>query len=516
MSIDDTSVVYRNDGYCPVCEKRTTFSARFDWYRDHLLCETCGSIPRERAAALVLIRHRPQWRELAIHESSPEPRGVSLKLRNECRNYTASNYFPKRPLGELIDRSRNENLEAQTFASESFDLVVALDVLEHVNRPDDAVSEIARTLKVGGMLIFSAPTYKEKVVSERRAQYRPDHSIDYLAEAEHHGNPVSAEGSLVTFQYGYDLTKAIFEWSGLDVEVSRFHHHEYGLIGEFTEIYVAIKTRPSDSFVVDRSQAVGDFVDPDFPIRALARKFGGASGVPSAVHPEDAIFQFIWNNPAFSGKDAAVGYYFDQGRESAIRVKDIVARWMPARPAPLNILEFAAGYGAVTRHAKGLLSPHTLVASDIHPQANTFIGREMGVATVPSALLPEDLALPLAFDVIFALSFFSHMPRATWTRWLNRLYDGLAPGGLLVFTTHGRESMKYFPAATLDATGYWFDASSEQGDLDTANYGQAITTKEFVDAQIRQLSGVEYLEHDPSVWWGHQDLYILRRGSVPA
>lgn len=103
------------------------------------------------------------------------------------------------------------------------------------------------------------------------------------------------------------------------------------------------------------------------------------------------------------------------------------------------------------------------------------------------------------------------MPRATWMRWLNRLYDGLAPGGLLVFTTHGRESMKYFPAATLDESGYWFDASSEQGDLDAADYGQAITTKEFVDAQIRQLPGAEYLAYDPAVWWEHQDLYLLRR-----
>ena len=136
----------------------------------------------------------------------------------------------------------------------------------------------------------------------------------------------------------------------------------------------------------------------------------------------------------------------------------------------------------------------------------------MHVPPLPSATLPEDLALPLEFDVIFALSFFSHMPRTTWTRWLRRLYDGLAPGGLLFFTTHGRESMKFFPTATLDESGFWFNASSEQGDLDTADYGQAIALKKFVDVQIEQLPGVEYLAHEPSIWWGHQDLYVLRRG----
>ena len=47
--------------------------------------------------------------------------------------------------------------------------------------------------------LFTVPTYKGKITSERRALYRDDGSVDFLAEAEYHGNPISDAGSLVTF-----------------------------------------------------------------------------------------------------------------------------------------------------------------------------------------------------------------------------------------------------------------------------------------------------------------------------
>lgn len=516
----DTSLVYRNEGYCPVCERKATFSARNLWFRDHLVCAACSSVPRERAAALMLSRLRPNWRNLTIHESSPEPRGISLKLRQQCRTYIATHFFPGQPLGGIVNEHRNENLEAQTFEDGSFDLVVALDVLEHVNRPDDALAEIARTLRPGGMLIFTVPTYKDRTTSERRALYLPDGTIEYLAEPEYHGNPISDEGSLVTFHYGYDLARAVSDWSALEVEVVRFHSHHYGILGEFTEVYVATKSRSADAAIYDRSELAGNFAecDQERQIANIIRRTFESSldfrDIVRTVHVEDGIFQFIWQNATFSSKQEAVRYYFEDGQRSATRVRELIDRWMPPREKPLSILEFAAGYGAVTRHAKGILAPNLLFSSDIHPQANAFIEREIGVTSIASANVPEAFDPQRKFDVIFVLSFFSHMPRATWGRWLRRLHDCLEPGGLLLFTTHGAESMRYFPGAVLDESGFWFDRSSEQVDLDTADYGQTITSKAFVDASIAALPQAEYLAYEAACWWEHQDLYIVRKSRV--
>jgi SAM-dependent methyltransferase len=241
---DRPAFVYERTGFCPICMAEARFTATDGWFRDTLRCSGCRSIPRERALALVLERSFPGWRGMAIHESSPAPRGISAKLRREAPGYVASQFFAARPLGSSVEGFRNENLEAQTFAEGSFDLVVSLDVMEHVNRPDEALREIARTLKPGGAYLFTAPTYKERLTTERRALYRPDGGIDHLAPPEYHGNPISDAGSLVTFLYGYDFAELIAAWSGLDVEVARFHDHRHGVIGEFTEVYVA-RTSPA-------------------------------------------------------------------------------------------------------------------------------------------------------------------------------------------------------------------------------------------------------------------------------
>lgn len=230
--------VYVHDGFCPICQRPARFSARYNWYRDHLFCETCHSIPRERAVALVLEERFPKWRKLAIHESSPEPRGISQKLGRECRRYVATQFFPGVPLGTMQQGFRNENLEQQTFADGTFDLVVTLDVMEHVNEPEACFREIWRTLKPGGAYLFAVPTYKQNVASERAARFLADGAIEHYREPEYHGNPVNPQGSLVTFRYGYDLPELIRSWAPFDTRVYRFHDHRHGVIGEFTEVYL--------------------------------------------------------------------------------------------------------------------------------------------------------------------------------------------------------------------------------------------------------------------------------------
>lgn len=234
------SMVYEAEGFCPICCAKTRFEAHNSWFRDHLICIQCRSIPRERALAYILERDFPNWRELDIHESSPGQRGISVKMAKEGKRYIPTQFFSNDRRGESFRGVRNENLEGTTFADASFDLVISLDVMEHVNRPDLVLSDIKRTLRGGGAYVFTAPTYKHKVKSERRALYGDDGVIFY-AEAEYHGNPISDKGSLVTFHYGYDLPELIYQWSEMNTEVCRFQDYRQGIIGEFTEVYVVRK-----------------------------------------------------------------------------------------------------------------------------------------------------------------------------------------------------------------------------------------------------------------------------------
>jgi SAM-dependent methyltransferase len=234
--------VISNKGYCLTCDSETTFYSKNEWLRDYYLCKKCKSIPRERALIFCLERSYPDWRNLCIHESSPSFRGASVKIKEHCRNYVSSYYFPDFPLGEIHPSGfRNENLECQTFPDESFDIVVTQDVMEHVFDPARAFSEIGRVLKPGGAHVFSVPLVNKDRPSKERARKNDDGTIAYATEPEYHGDPLNEKGSLVTMQWGYDICEFIHEQSGLFTTVHFIDNISLGIRAEFIEILISKK-----------------------------------------------------------------------------------------------------------------------------------------------------------------------------------------------------------------------------------------------------------------------------------
>lgn len=269
-------------GFCPICETATEYRADDDWYRDHLKCHNCpgGSLPRERALALVLNEIRPNWRDLSIHESSSAGRGISLKMSTYAKGYVGSQYFPEIAFGTRVGPYRNEDLERLTFESDLFDITVTLDVMEHVYHPDRVFKEIHRTLKPGGVYICTFPIRKGQVEAwDRRFELTADGERFDLKEPEFHGNPVSDEGSIVTVDWGYDLHQKIAEWTPFDVRVYRFFDLTHGIIGEHTEVIVCKKA----STLPDSSAPL---LPHDFNAEAYLRLNPdvSASGIPAADH----------------------------------------------------------------------------------------------------------------------------------------------------------------------------------------------------------------------------------------
>jgi SAM-dependent methyltransferase len=240
--------------------------------------------------------------------------------------------------------------------------------------------------------------------------------------------------------------------------------------------------------------------------RALARKLR----VSPRVHPDDFVYQFVARHPEVRDP---LGYYLNDGRTSAERLHDVLHQHSTLLESEaFDLLEFASGYGCVSRHLPRVLPSGNVVASDIHPEALAFIRHELSLPVALSHNDPERFDLGRQFDVVFALSFFSHMPARTWGTWLARLFRHTRPGGLLVFTTHGEVSRRHqLPGANVDAEGFWFDPVSEQHDLDGAEYGSTVTSPEYVHRQVRTRLGSDVLACTEGIWWGHQDLYVVRR-----
>jgi hypothetical protein len=227
------------EGPCPVCDQQSRFQAWDPWLRDSFICLNCNSVPRGRAFHAVLETVCPTWRELQLHECSPsDPDG---KLARECRAYTMTHYDPALPPGAEASGWRNENLEAQTFPDESFDLVVTQDVFEHVFEPDRAIAEIARTLKPGGLHVATVPLANKGSPSQRRARRTADGEVEHLAHPLHHLNPISENGSLVTIDWGYDIADYFDRHGGLNTTIHALDDLSRGIRGEFLEVLVSRK-----------------------------------------------------------------------------------------------------------------------------------------------------------------------------------------------------------------------------------------------------------------------------------
>lgn len=229
-------MLFENQGYCPLCEAPALFVAEQAWLRDHYLCQRCRSIPRQRALVQVLTRLRPGWKQSIIHESSP----TLWFFRDQCPDYSFSYYFDDLAPGAFREGVRCENLERFTFADETFDLFITQDVLEHVFSPERALKEISRVLKPGGLHIFTAPRRKDLLRSRPRARLENGQAIKLL-EPIYHGNPISEQGALVTWDYGGDFLELAKRWSGCQTEAYILNDRGLGIDGEFMDVFVMIK-----------------------------------------------------------------------------------------------------------------------------------------------------------------------------------------------------------------------------------------------------------------------------------
>lgn len=232
---------FSHKGYCACCDRSVVFTARDSWLRDNYLCTSCQSIPRERALMTVLEEYYPNWKDMKIHESSPSSRGASPRLKNKAKHYKPTQYFPNHKFGAIVDGFRNEDLEKQTFKDKSFDLVVTLDVIEHIYNPKKVFQEVARTLKTGGAYIFTVPMINKHMRTEIWAKKSKDGAPIFLHEPERHLNPVDVNGSPVTMHWGYDIVGFIKKSSGLNARIIAQYDKNKGIMGEYNEVIVATK-----------------------------------------------------------------------------------------------------------------------------------------------------------------------------------------------------------------------------------------------------------------------------------
>jgi SAM-dependent methyltransferase len=222
-----------------------------------------------------------------------------------------------------------------------------------------------------------------------------------------------------------------------------------------------------------------------------------------AIDARDEMLTFLIDEME-GDRDRALFTYFRSGLSIARALLQVV-RWRCGE-RPARVLDFASGYGRVTRFLVREIPPESLWVADVYEDGLRFQAERLGVRPVVSTVRPEDFVLDETFDAILVTSLFTHLPEPRFVDWLRVLHGRLRPGGVLAFSTHHPSLLE--PCPDLPESGLLFRENSESDSLDPSDYGSTWVTEAFVRGALARVApGCSVLRLARGLC-DYQDLYV--------
>jgi SAM-dependent methyltransferase len=242
----------------------------------------------------------------------------------------------------------------------------------------------------------------------------------------------------------------------------------------------------------------------------------------SEIHEEDDLMhhglEVASAEPAFRYYRAAQRY-FAGGEWNAAEVEHALADVGCSLREAGSFLEFACGYGRLTRHFVHRISPSKVTVSDIDLRAVDFVTERFGVRGFLSSPMADELTHDVRYDVIVVVSLFSHLPIQHWGPWLKRMNEMLNAGGFLLFSVLGMHAWEVNvsdidrKAFQVKAEGFFYGKRNEtRGRLSTDSYGASYVSEQFVERVISENFAGRVVKSCPRGLNGFQDVYVLQAG----
>lgn len=235
-------------GKCQVCRKNVNFLVDNLYsagplkinFRERMVCPFCNLNNRQRKIAELILNRIPKDGIIYLTEQITPMYHV---FKTHFDNVIGSEFLGTDLSGGTINDKgiRHEDVTQLSFETDSMDCVVSCDVLEHVSDIEKALCEIYRVLKKGGQFYATFPMIFNAEHTVKRANLIEDR-IEFLCEPVYHGNPVSNEGSLVFYDYGFDFMDMVKDSGFKDAYFMPFYSIQNGNIGVRSNfIFVAEK-----------------------------------------------------------------------------------------------------------------------------------------------------------------------------------------------------------------------------------------------------------------------------------
>ena len=243
QTICENAPSFTTPGFCFVCRKWTQFRSSWAWsyefqgrreinWREHLVCPSCGLNNRMRAAIHLLAGAGVSLKRSQIYVTE-QTTPLFARLRERCPSIVGSeNLGQGVPLGTTnSDGIANQDLTKLTFPDGCFDLILSLEVMEHVPNYLQAFAECARVLKPGGKIFFSAPFDVTAACNRIRARLKPDGTIEHLLPPEYHGDPLNSAGCLCFQYFGWEMLDQVKRAGFARAWALLYYSRDYGYLG---------------------------------------------------------------------------------------------------------------------------------------------------------------------------------------------------------------------------------------------------------------------------------------------
>lgn len=249
-----TKESFEVDGYCVPCKKSRCLLVDLlsggqhhatGWtpnWRERLECPSCHMNNRQRLIATLIqqeLENHPVNQAYFMEHVTPIYQWAKNTFKTNLiigSEYLGPDYMG----GTVINGIRHEDVEKLSFLDASFHLIVSNDVFEHVPHPATAFAECARVLAVGGVMLATIPFHDNQDKTIVRAKLI-DGQLEHLLPESYHGNPVSADGSLVFTDFGWDLLEEMRNAGFSDVKVEVYASAEFGHLGGGQLVFRLIK-----------------------------------------------------------------------------------------------------------------------------------------------------------------------------------------------------------------------------------------------------------------------------------
>ena len=238
------SVPFTFEGWCAVCEAPTEFSVDHHYallgphgepvpnWRERQVCSRCGLNSRMRGG-LEFLRNGTRATRRDVIYVTEQSTAMFRAIEALFPLTIGSEYLRDgTPLGQVNAQNlRCEDVTRLSFPDCAFDYVLSFDVLEHVPDYRRALHEFFRCLRPEGTLVLSVPfdlANEEHVI---RARLRSDGTIEHLLPPEYHGDPMSADGALCFYHFGWSLLSELRNSGWRSVAMQLYASAERGHLG---------------------------------------------------------------------------------------------------------------------------------------------------------------------------------------------------------------------------------------------------------------------------------------------